>query len=52
MAEPIPLNPTRHEQRGMFPPHSDEPQPLLSGEDARNAARFRLIQWLAAHRGD
>lgn len=38
--------PTRTEQRGEFPEHSDRPpRPLLSGPEAKKRARERLENW-------
>jgi len=47
--EPFPLEPERIRPRGKFPKHSDEPQPLLTADEARARARKRLEDWIAAH---
>jgi hypothetical protein len=41
--------PSRHEQRGDFPQHSDRPQRLLTLEEARALARQRLAAWVLEH---
>ena len=47
--EPFPLDPALIEKRGEFPEHSDEPQPRLTGEEARARAALRLITWMIEH---
>ena len=49
MAEPFRVDPQRIEPRGDFPRHSDEPRPVLSAEQAKLAAFFRLLAWRETH---
>jgi hypothetical protein len=45
-------HPTRHEQRGEFPPHLPHPGfRVLSRQEALDAARRNLAAWLAQHPG-
>lgn len=49
MSEPFPFDPDRTEERGEFPDHSDEPQPRLTGAEARTRARAALLLWRSMH---
>lgn len=47
--EPFPLIPNEIRPRGEFPVHSDEPRPVLTADEAKLAAFFRLVAWREAH---
>ena len=49
MSEPSFPVPTRREQRGEFPQHTDTPRPLLTLEQAARMARDRLETWRRDH---